>query len=65
MTIGILKSTDGGATWTPWQPYQATWALTLSGAGGVKTVLAEANALASALFDGVSVGIDDDVPDGA
>jgi len=34
-------STDGGATWTAWEPYAASRALTLSGADGVKTIIAQ------------------------
>src|SRR5206468_11404913 len=39
--VGAVRmrfSTDGGTTWTPWEPYAATRALTLGGAGGPKIV---------------------------
>jgi hypothetical protein len=39
--VTMRFSTDGGATWTPWESYAATRALTLSGANGVKTVVVQ------------------------
>jgi hypothetical protein len=34
-------STDGGTTWTPWEAYAPSRTLTLSGADGVKAVIAQ------------------------
>jgi hypothetical protein len=42
--VGAVRmrfSTDGGATWTAWEPYAVTRALTLTGADGPKTVMAQ------------------------
>jgi GTP:adenosylcobinamide-phosphate guanylyltransferase len=42
--VGLSRmrfSTDGGVTWTAWEPYSTTKALTLTGADGVKTVIAQ------------------------
>lgn len=39
-------STDGGASWSAWQPYGEVTSATLAGADGVKTALAEVRDLA-------------------
>jgi len=42
--VGLVRmrfSTDGGVTWTAWEPYATTKALTLTGADGTKTVIAQ------------------------
>jgi hypothetical protein len=39
--VRMRFSTDGGVTWTAWEPYATTKALTLTGADGAKTVIAQ------------------------
>jgi hypothetical protein len=39
--VRMRFSTDGGVTWTAWEPYAPTRAFILSGADGVKTVIAQ------------------------
>jgi hypothetical protein len=42
--VGVVRmrfSIDGGSTWTTWEPYAPARALNLSGADGVKTVIAQ------------------------
>jgi hypothetical protein len=39
--VRMRFSLDGGATWTAWEPYARTRALTLTGANGTKTVIAQ------------------------
>ena len=39
--VRMRFTTDGGATWTPWEPYGTTRALVLTGPDGLRSVLVE------------------------